>query len=261
MSVAVGKLFRQVGKSFEKAGLALESMAEMAYVERLVPSTRIVTVNGKTPTVKADEAFVAPNATLAGNVTVGKGSSVWYGAVVSGSKSPVVVGEQSNLQDRVIVHNASIGNKVSIGASAELYDCTVEDECIVGPGVKIASGAVVQKHAILTAGAVVGEKQVVASGELWSGHPAKCLRKLSEEEIGIISSTSVVHSELSVVHAIESAKTYEHLIMEEKLLADTAWNEMIVLHPNYNTNPDRTGLIYDETYDASIDDSERIKSY
>src|SRR5688572_25257128 len=99
-------------------------------------SALILPFGEHTPTV-ADDAFVAPNATLIGDVTLASGSSVFYGAVLRGDTDHITLGEGSNLQDNVVVHcdegvPASIGARVSVGHGAVVHGCTVEDDCLIG---------------------------------------------------------------------------------------------------------------------------------
>ena len=131
----------------------------------------VITVYGKTPDV-GSAAFVAPNATLAGDVVLAAGSSVWYGAVVRGDTGAIRIGKNSNIQDNAVLHTGpnlgvTIGKNVSIGHSAVVHGCTVGDGALIGMHATVMNGAVVGKNAVVAAGALVLENTVAM------GVPAK----------------------------------------------------------------------------------------
>ncbi|WP_145010626.1 gamma carbonic anhydrase family protein [Kocuria salsicia] len=135
----------------------------------------------------AETAFVAPTATLIGDVTVGPGSGVFYGAVVRGDRSPIPLGANSNLQDNVSVHSdpghpTTIGERVSVGHGAVVHGCTLEDDVLVGMNATVLNGAVVGSGSLIAAGTVVLEGQVVPPGSLVAGVPGKVRRQLTEQE-------------------------------------------------------------------------------
>ena len=124
----------------------------------------VITVYGKTPDV-GSAAFVAPNATLAGDVVLAAGSSVWYGAVVRGDTGAIRIGKNSNIQDNAVLHTGpnlgvTIGKNVSIGHSAVVHGCTVGDGALIGMHATVMNGAVVGKNAVVAAGALVLENTV-----------------------------------------------------------------------------------------------------
>ena len=128
----------------------------------------VITVYGKTPDV-GSAAFVAPNATLAGDVVLAAGSSVWYGAVVRGDTGAIRIGKNSNIQDNAVLHTGpnlgvTIGKNVSIGHSAVVHGCTVGDGALIGMHATVMNGAVVGKNAVVAAGALVLENTVVPDG-------------------------------------------------------------------------------------------------
>ena len=131
----------------------------------------VITVYGKTPDV-GSAAFVAPNATLAGDVVLAAGSSVWYGAVVRGDTGAIRIGKNSNIQDNAVLHTGpnlgvTIGKNVSIGHSAVVHGCTVGDGALIG------MHATVGKNAVVAAGALVLENTVIPDGMVAMGVPAK----------------------------------------------------------------------------------------
>src|SRR5690554_5365228 len=149
-------------------------------------SPLIIPINGNTPTID-ETAWIAPNATLIGNVTLGSESSVFYGAVLRGDVDSITLGARSNLQDNVTVHcdsgiPASIGAGVSVGHAAMLHGCTIEDDCLIGMSATVLNGAVIGKGSLVAAGAVVLEGTVIPPGSLVAGVPAKVRRELSADE-------------------------------------------------------------------------------
>ena len=142
---------------------------------------------GKKPdTAKA--AFVAPNATVIGNVTLGALSSIWYGAVLRGDIHSIEIGEGSNVQDLAVVHLADdygvkVGNYTTIGHSAIIHACTIGDECLIGMGATILDGAVIGNHCIVGANALVTQRFVAPAGSMILGSPAKIVRPLKESEL------------------------------------------------------------------------------
>jgi carbonic anhydrase/acetyltransferase-like protein (isoleucine patch superfamily) len=137
----------------------------------------VLTVNDSTPEIAAD-AFVASNAVLAGKVTVGAGSSVWYGCVLRAEIEPITVGASSNLQDLSVVHTdpgspVGIGERVTVGHRVVLHGCTLEDDVLIGMGAVVMNGAVIGHGAVIAAGAVVTAGTSVPPMTLAAGIPAK----------------------------------------------------------------------------------------
>ena len=142
--------------------------------------------NGAVPSVDPT-AWLAPNATLIGAVTIGPRSGVYFGAVVRADKSPITVGAGTNLQDGVVVHAdpdfpATIGSGVSVGHAAVLHGCTIEDDCLIGMGAIVLNGAVVGSGSMVAAGAVVLEGARIPPGSLVAGVPGKVRRELTAAE-------------------------------------------------------------------------------
>ncbi|MSO99105.1 MAG: gamma carbonic anhydrase family protein [Rhodospirillaceae bacterium] len=143
---------------------------------------------GVRPTVAAD-AFIAPNATLIGDLVIGARSSIWFNVVMRADVNYIRVGERTNIQDGTIVHVATndgptlIGNDVLIGHAAIIHGCTLEDGCFVGMAATVMDDAVVEAGAMVAAGALVGPGKRVPKGQLWAGTPAKFMRELKPDEI------------------------------------------------------------------------------
>ncbi|MCU1359353.1 MAG: gamma carbonic anhydrase family protein [Ilumatobacteraceae bacterium] len=146
----------------------------------------IVPFDGHTPAVDAT-AFVAPNATLIGNVTLAADSSVFYGCVLRADTDSISIGAGSNVQDNVSMHTDSglqlvVGAGVSIGHGAVVHGCVIQDDCLIGMGATILNRAVIGAGSLVAAGAVVLEDTVIPPGSLVAGVPAKVRRELSAEE-------------------------------------------------------------------------------
>jgi carbonic anhydrase/acetyltransferase-like protein (isoleucine patch superfamily) len=164
----------------------------------------IVPIGGHTPQVP-DSAFVAPNATVVGQVTLGERASIFYGAVLRADVDSITIGEGSNLQDNVTVHcdegfPTSVGSGVSVGHGAVLHGCTVEDDCLIGMSATVLNGAVIGTGSLVAAGAVVLEGTIVPPGSLVAGVPAKVRRELSEEEIAGVRQNASHYLDISAAH-------------------------------------------------------------
>jgi carbonic anhydrase/acetyltransferase-like protein (isoleucine patch superfamily) len=146
----------------------------------------IITFDGHTPVVNAT-AFVAPTATLIGQVTLAANSSVFYGSVLRGDTDSISIGDGSNVQDNVSMHTDNglqlvVGSGVSIGHGAVVHGCVIEDDCLIGMGATILNRAVIGTGSLVAAGAVVLEDTIIPPGSLVAGVPAKVRRELSAEE-------------------------------------------------------------------------------
>jgi carbonic anhydrase/acetyltransferase-like protein (isoleucine patch superfamily) len=181
----------------------------------------------KSPLVDKD-VFVAPSASVIGDVQIGKGSSIWYGCVLRGDVNNISVGSGTNIQDNTLVHVAKtnisgkvlptlIGDNVTVGHSAVIHGCTVEDDAFVGMGATLLDGVVVEKHAMVAAGSLVKQNTRIPSGEVWGGNPAKFMRKLTDEEIVYISQSAKNYINLAQIHASENSKSFEQIEVERAL--------------------------------------------
>src|SRR6476469_9595830 len=131
--------------------------------------------------------YIAKTAVVLGDVTLNAHSSVWYNAVLRGDINRIVVGEYSNIQDNAVVHLADdypclIGRHVTVGHSAIVHACTVEDECLIGMGATILDGAVIGAQSIVGANALVTQFTVIPPGSLVLGSPAKVVKTLDYEQ-------------------------------------------------------------------------------
>ena len=128
--------------------------------------------------------YIAPNATVVGEVILGNHVNIWYGAVLRGDSGAITVGDGTNIQDNAVVHEKTvIGKNCTIGHGAIVHGCTVGDGCVIGMGAIVLTGAVLGENCLVGAGAVVTGKTVAPAGSLLLGSPAKAVRPLTPEEI------------------------------------------------------------------------------
>ncbi len=146
----------------------------------------ILPVKGVSPQIPED-CFVAPNATIVGNVVMGSECSIWFNAVVRGDVNKIKMGNKVNVQDGACIHctyqktETLIGNNVSIGHNAIVHGCTVEDNVLIGMGAIVMDRARIGKNSIIAAGAVVLEDTDVPPGSIFAGVPAKKVKDISQE--------------------------------------------------------------------------------
>ncbi|KAL9262118.1 Gamma carbonic anhydrase 1, mitochondrial-like protein [Drosera capensis] len=222
---SVGFWIRETGQALDRLGSRLQG--NYYFQEQLSRHRTLMNVFDKVPVVDKD-AFVAPSASVIGEVQIGAGSSIWYGCVLRGDVNYINIGSGTNIQDNSLVHVAKsnlagkvlptiIGDNVTVGHSAVLHGCTVEDEAFVGMGATLLDGVLVEKNGMVAAGALVRQNTKIPSGEVWGGNPARFLRKLTDEEIAFISESAINYSNLAQVHATENAKSFDEIEFEKVL--------------------------------------------
>ena len=151
----------------------------------------ILPVKDKSP-AWGNDCFIADNATIVGDVQMGDNCSVWFNAVIRGDVNYIRIGNNSNIQDGVVIHGTylkagtDIGNYVSIGHNALVHGCTLKDHSLVGMGAIVMDGAVVEEYVIIGAGSVVLERTVCESGYLYAGSPAKKIKALTDEQKALL---------------------------------------------------------------------------
>lgn len=168
----------------------------------------IIKFDGHTPAIP-ETVFVAPTASIIGRATFGKNSSAFYGVSVRADTEAISIGEGTNLQDNVVVHAdpgfpATVGKRVSVGHSAVVHGCTIEDDCLVGMSATIMNGATIGAGSLVAAGAVVLEGTQVPPGSLVAGVPAKVRRELSEDELKSVRDNASRYQELAARHRAAS---------------------------------------------------------
>ncbi len=152
----------------------------------------------------AGDVFIAPGATLIGDVEIGAESSLWFACVVRGDVNVVRIGAGSNLQDGTVIHvsrreggGVTIGDHVTIGHMALIHACELEDGCFIGMRATVMDGAVIEGGAMVAAGALVTPGKRVPAGELWAGTPARYMREVSEREAAYIQGVAPHYVELA----------------------------------------------------------------
>ena len=138
------------------------------------------------------ENWVAPNATIIGDVTLEKNSSVWFNAIIRGDNENIHVGEGSNVQDGSVLHTdpgcpLRIGKDVTIGHIVMLHGCTIGNNSLIGIGAVILNNAKIGKNCIIGAKALITENKEIPDNSLVVGAPGRVIRKLTDEEIGKIT--------------------------------------------------------------------------
>lgn len=164
----------------------------------------IIEVKGIKPTF-GNNCYIAPNATIAGDVVMGDDCSIWFNAVLRGDVNIIRMGNKVNVQDGAIIHctylkaATTIGNNVSIGHNAIVHGCVIHDNVLVGMGAIVMDHAKIGSNSIIAAGAVVLENTEVEPGSIYAGVPAKKVKNIPEElisgEINRIADNYVMYSE------------------------------------------------------------------
>lgn len=152
--------------------------------------------------------WIAPNATVIGDVTIKPGANIWYNCVLRAdiNRAPIIIGEDTNIQDGAVVHvdfdcPANIGKGVTVGHNATVHGATILDGALIGMGATVLSGAVVGAGAIVAAGALVREGQQIEPQTLYAGVPAKRLRELTPDETEHLDESWQIYKELARLHA------------------------------------------------------------
>lgn len=130
------------------------------------------------------KAFVAPNATVVGDVTLMEDASVWYGAVLRGDSGAIVIGRGTNIQDNCVIHEKTmIGDGCTVGHGAIVHGCTIGNRCMVGMGAIVLSGAVIGDDCLIGAGALVTGKMNAPAGSVLLGNPAKIVKEVTPAQL------------------------------------------------------------------------------
>lgn len=153
-----------------------------------------------------ESCFIAENATVIGRVKINKNSSIWFGTVVRGDSSDIIIGENTNIQDNCTIHvndgqPTTIGNNVTAGHGAIIHACTIGNNVLIGMGAIVLDGAEIGDNVIIGAGAVVPPYKKIPSNSMVLGMPAKVVRELTDEDREAISATAQ--------HYVELAKEYK----------------------------------------------------
>jgi carbonic anhydrase/acetyltransferase-like protein (isoleucine patch superfamily) len=179
-------------------------MLYLEYKNTLQEVHMIIEYNGHKPDMD-ESCFVAENATVIGRVKMGENSSIWFGTVVRGDSSDIIIGENTNIQDNCTIHvndgqPTLIGDNVTAGHGAIIHACTIGNNVLIGMGAIVLDGAEIGDNVIIGAGALVPPNKKIPSNSMVMGTPAKIVRELSEEDRKSIIETAL--------HYVELAKEY-----------------------------------------------------
>jgi len=156
----------------------------------------------------APDAWAAPSADLIGDVRLGARASIWFGAIIRADNTPIIIGQESNIQDGAIGHSdpgfpLTIGERVTVGHQAILHGCTVSDDCLIGMGARILNGAVLEPECLVGAGALITEGKTFPPGSLIVGTPARAIRQLINEEKQALRISATHYAEKAARYAAE----------------------------------------------------------
>ncbi len=170
----------------------------------------IYVLDGAQPTC-ADGVWIAPNASVIGDVCLGENASVWFGAVIRCDNEPIRIGKDTNIQDNSVLHSdpgmpLTIGAGVTVGHKAMLHGCTVGDNSLIGIGATVLNGAKIGKNCIIGAHALVTEGKTIPDNSLVVGAPARVIKTLGEPQIQMLKA--------SALHYVENAKLFEESLVE-----------------------------------------------
>ena len=209
----LGRAFRETGLALDRLGCRLEG--NLAFKEELSRHRPVMPLYDQKPRL-ATGAFIAPSACVVGDVSIGSSTSIMYGATLRGDVNQITVGSNSFIGDNAVIHVSgenqksgepaptNIGNFVSVGNNAMIHGATLRDCSSVEMGATVFDKAVVESNSIVGAGSVVTAGTVVPSGELWSGAPAKFVRKLTPEEESSIKNKAENWKAVGVEHVKNS---------------------------------------------------------
>ena len=212
----LGWLMKDIASGFAKRAHRMTSASDLFPVCR---HQNIRVYRGALPTTEGS-AYIAPSASVIGNVIVGHDSAVWYHAAVRNLnlREEAIVGDHSTIMDRATLIGAvQVGSGVYVGHGASLDCCTICDGAYIGPGATICLGSVVENGAIVAAGAVVAKDTRVGAGELWAGNPAQKVAEVTTEQASDVQ--HVVHDQIRYAKAHRSAFE-QHVKLTEDLSAE-----------------------------------------
>lgn len=205
----LGKALRETGQQIDRIGL--RAINKPIFTEPFSRHRAVMNLFQKFPEIERN-VFVAPSATVVGNVQILDSSSVWYGAVVRGDFNDVEIGAFTSIGAGAVVQSTPtadgaapatvrIGDHVTIGPGAVLQGCTVERDVAIGAGAVVMEGALVEAGAVVGAGAVVHPDQRVPAGQVWGGNPARFERNQTPEEVASIEGNAETQAESAKEHA------------------------------------------------------------
>ena len=200
----LGKALRETGQAIDRLGCTI--VGNEVFRETLSRHRQTMSISvDRSPSVSSS-SFVAPNASVIGNVNIGDDASIWYGTVLRADKaasSSITIGKGSNIQDRsVLSGDITVGENVTIGHGALMSEkVSVGDNCLIGQGSVCSTGVTVESNCIVGAGAVVLPGTTIPSGQMWAGNPAAFVRDCTPKEIADITKQSAGYVKHGKGHA------------------------------------------------------------
>jgi len=163
---------------------------------------------GVTPTIHPT-AFVAQTATIIGDTQIGEHSGIWYGCVVRGDVNEIRIGKRTNIQDLTMIHCAELGqgcylaDDITVGHSAVLHACSVESNSLIGIQACVMDDCIIEKGAMVAAGALVTPGKIVKSNEVWAGSPAKKIRDINDKDLEFLEINRLRYARLAAEYNAE----------------------------------------------------------
>lgn len=220
----LGKALRETGQAIDRIGL--RAIDKPIFKEPFSRHRPVMNLFQKFPTTEPN-VFVAPSASVVGRVELLDSSSVWYGAVVRGDFNDVQIGAYTSVGAGAVVQSCpgdasvSIGDHVTIGAGAVLQGCTVENDVAIGAGAVVMEGALVEQGSIVSAGSVVHPDQLIPTGQVWSGNPARFERALTPEEVASTEGNAEAQATAAQEHSemfTEEGTAYREIESRQELM-------------------------------------------
>ena len=185
-----GRVLKEAGLNIDRFGSRL--MNDVAYMAEMSRHRQLLPLYNAIPEVK--DAWIAPNATLAGNVFLAKYATIWYGVTIRAELNPVRIGHFSSIGDRTTImtnhsmpHGISasvnIGKNVTVEANCNIHSCIIDDDCVIGQNSVIQQGARLERGCQILPNSVVKAGSLIPGGQVWGGNPVVYVRDLSESEI------------------------------------------------------------------------------
>lgn len=207
----LGRALRETGQAVDRLGLTMSN--NEIFKETFSRHRSIMNLFDKRPVLAAG-VFVAPNASVVGNVLLYNDVSVWYGAVLRGDKNKIKVGHQTNVQDRAVIStvsnldsgfpsNVDIGDQVTIGHGALITSSIIGNRSLIGQGAVVSEGCEIGNNSMVAAGAVVLPGTLIPPGQLWAGNPAKYVRDVTDDERKLFEKSAASYVDKGREHAEE----------------------------------------------------------
>ncbi len=183
----------------------------MVQLSQYKESNMIYSLGERKVEIRAEEYFIAENATVIGSVIINDNVSIWFNSVIRGDNEPIEIGENTNIQDGVVVHTdegipMQIGRGVTIGHLAMLHGCSIGDNSLIGINAVILNSARIGKNCIVGANSLIPEGKEIPEGSLVLGTPGKVIRKVTDEEIKNLK--------LSAEHYVDNFKRYKEGLLK-----------------------------------------------